>query len=193
MATPGDGSAPTPDPAPAPAPAAPMTPVGWLKEGVTAVIGLLIVGVTVYLAVQLFLSRGAAPQWVQPAVANVPPERFDAFQRGKDVLLLLLPLAGAIVGYYTGRVIADRTIDAANGAASQANASAQTAQRQKRQVQDRAVEMGRTALTALEARRGAAPASSVTRSAAPAAPSRPDDVDDAEQRLRRMLNEIHAM
>ncbi|MFQ5927668.1 MAG: hypothetical protein ACE5MH_09575, partial [Terriglobia bacterium] len=34
--------------------------------------------------------------------------------------LLLIPLTGAIVGYYTGRVIADRSIDHANAAAARA-------------------------------------------------------------------------
>jgi hypothetical protein len=113
-----------------------------VREFVTAAIGLAIIVVTLYLAVRLYGLSGTAPRWTNNMPDGIAPERYDPFQRGKDVLLLLLSLAGAIVGYYTGRVIADRTIDQANqtartasDAAQQANAAAGTAQTQTAQAQ----------------------------------------------------------
>lgn len=159
------GEVPVPaDPTVAAVPAPPATPgLAWLREAATATIGLAIVLVTVILTWRLFGLHSTPPQWTRNMPTGVAPERFDPFQRGKDVLLLFLPLAGAIVGYYTGRVIADRTIEQANqntrtasAAAQQATATANSAQAQasqarieKEQVKADAVRVADVALRAL--------------------------------------------
>lgn len=82
------------------------------KELLTAVFGLVVVLATVAMAVQLFRGRADPPVWVQGPTGTAA-ERIDPFARGVQVLGLLLPLAGAFIGYYTGRVIADRSIEQA--------------------------------------------------------------------------------
>ena len=68
------------------------------KEIVTAVLGLLIVGYALYLAYLTF------------SYVDDPTKMSEA----KDVLLLILGLAGVVIGYYFGRVPADaRAVQAA--------------------------------------------------------------------------------
>jgi hypothetical protein len=87
------------------------------KEGVTALLGLAIVGATLYLAAQTF---GFAGQ--------------DKMKDAKDVLDLMLGVAGVVIGYYFGRAPAD-----ARAAQAQEQANAATAQTE--QVTARAEEV----------------------------------------------------
>lgn len=102
-----------------------------IKESVTALVGLAIVLYTLYIAGQTFVFVGD-----EKKIADA-----------KDVLLLLLGLAGVVVGYYFGRVPADaRTTqaqqhaDAANARAEQVSARAEAAADQVDAILDKASE-----------------------------------------------------
>jgi hypothetical protein len=62
-----------------------------LKEVVSAVLGLTVVGFTVYLAAQTFLFVGNQTK----------------MSDGRDLLTLMLGVSGVVLGYYFGRVPAD--------------------------------------------------------------------------------------
>jgi hypothetical protein len=89
------------------------------KEIVTAVLGLMLVGWTVFLTQRTFTYVGD------------PAKIADA----KDVLLLALGLAGVVVGYYFGRVPADMR---ATQAQQQANAATTHAEEIRSQAQQTA-------------------------------------------------------
>lgn len=73
------------------------------KEAVTAIIGLLLVGFTVYLSVRAVNNAGES----------------DKMGDSKDILQVLVGLAGVVIGYYFGRVPADaRAVQAQQQAAS---------------------------------------------------------------------------
>ena len=98
------------------------------KEVVTAILGVMVVGYTLYLACSTFSYVGKKG------------EITDA----KDVLMLMLGLAGVVVGYYFGRVPADaraaQAQDQANAATAQTeqvNAQAQAIAGQVEQVMDK--------------------------------------------------------
>jgi len=89
--------------------------IQWFKEAVTAMLGLIIVGYTLVMGWRVFSFVGD------------PQKMSDA----KDILMLMLGLAGVVIGYYFGRGPADaRTIhaqqqaDAANARAEQLSAEA---------------------------------------------------------------------
>jgi hypothetical protein len=88
------------------------------KEIVTAILGVLVVGYTLYLA------------WSTFAYVGQQQKMTDA----KDVLLLMLGLAGVVVGYYFGRVPAD-----ARAAQAQEQANAATAQTEQFSAQTQAM------------------------------------------------------
>jgi len=67
---------------------------GWIqgfKEVVTALLGGAIVGLTLYLALKTFYYAGDATK----------------YSNAKDILTIMLTVAGVVVGYYFGRVPAD--------------------------------------------------------------------------------------
>jgi hypothetical protein len=63
----------------------------FFKEGVTAILAMLLVGYTVFLANRTFDFAGDTQK----------------MSDGKDVLLLMMGVAGVVIGYYFGRVPAD--------------------------------------------------------------------------------------
>lgn len=63
-----------------------------------------------------------------------------AFQRMKDILLLALPLLGTILGYYFGRVPAERRAEASEQKASAAQQTAQSATDHAVQTQQQTTE-----------------------------------------------------
>jgi hypothetical protein len=98
------------------------------KEVVTAVLGVMVVGYTLYLACSTFSYVGKQSEMTH----------------AKDVLMLMLSLAGVVVGYYFGRVPADaraaQAQDQANAASAQTeqvNAQAQAVANQVEQVMDK--------------------------------------------------------
>ena len=88
------------------------------KEVVTAILGVLVVTYTLYLAWKTFAYVGQQQQ----------------ISDAKDVLLLMLGLAGVVVGYYFGRVPAD-----ARAAQAQVQANAATAQTEQVNAQAQAM------------------------------------------------------
>lgn len=104
-----------------------------VKEVVTAVLGLAVVLYTLYIAGETF------------AFAGDEKKIADA----KDVLMLLLGLAGVVVGYYFGRVPADartaqaqQNADAASARAEQVSSQAEAAADQVDAILDRVSEPG---------------------------------------------------
>lgn len=89
--------------------------IQWFKEAVTALLGLIIVGYTLVIGWRVFSFVGE------------PQKMSDA----KDILMLMLGLAGVVIGYYFGRVPADarttqalQQADAAKTRAEQVSAEA---------------------------------------------------------------------
>jgi hypothetical protein len=80
------------------------------KEGVTGILGMTLVGYTLYIASNTLAYVGDK----------------DKISDAKDVLLLVLGLAGVVIGYYFGRVPAD-----ARAAQAQEKADAAASQTQQ--------------------------------------------------------------
>lgn len=80
-----------------------------MKEVVTALLGVIIVGFTLVMG------------WKAFSYAGEQQKMSDA----KDVLLLMLGLAGVVIGYYFGRVPADARATQAQQQADSANAHAE--------------------------------------------------------------------
>jgi hypothetical protein len=96
----------------------PWTPELWIqlfREAFTALLALVIIGFTLYLAVRSF------------NLAGDPKKIADA----KDLLTIMLGIAGVVVGYYFGRVPGDAR-------AAQATSRADTAVRQREQIKAQA-------------------------------------------------------
>lgn len=107
------------------------------KEFVTALIGVGIVAFTLVLTWRCFDARTAEPTWVGPPEQR---ERVDPYERAKDLLGYIYPLTGAVVGYYTGKMIADRSIDQANTLADQARSDRAAILDEAREGLDRVLE-----------------------------------------------------
>jgi hypothetical protein len=132
------------------------------KEGITALLGLAVVGYTLILAGQTLSLVG------QP----------DELSQAKDILLLVLGLAGVVVGYYFGRVPADARASQAQQQANEASAQAEQVNAQAQSIADEVDEvMERMAMPAVSAR------------GAEAAVADPALVDD----LHRIRDELRAL
>ena len=95
----------------------PEQKIQGFKEVVTAILGVLVLACTVYLVVRTFYYVGE-----QEKMANA-----------KDILQILLGVAGVVVGYYFGRVPAD-----ARAAQAQEQANAATAETEQISAQTQA-------------------------------------------------------
>jgi hypothetical protein len=95
--------------------------IQFFKEVVTSVMGLVVIGFTLYLV-------NSASSYVGDATK---------LSEAKDLLLLLFSLTGVIIGYYFGRIPADAH-------AAQAQKEANDATAQSRQVSSRAAEIARS-------------------------------------------------
>ena len=104
-----------------------------MREVGALLVSLSIVGTTLWMTVNLYKERVGPPQWHQPPDSS-STERVDPFALGLEILGLLLPLAGAVVGYYTGRVAASQALDHANLPARQAGKRADSAERKTTRV-----------------------------------------------------------
>ena len=96
----------------------PEQKIQGFKELVTAILGVLVLVCTLFLAGWTFCYVGE-----QPKMTNA-----------KDVLQILLGVAGVVIGYYFGRVPAD-----ARAAQAQEQANAATAQTEQVSAQSQAV------------------------------------------------------
>ena len=107
------------------------------KEGITALLGVAVVGYTLILAGQTLSLVG------QP----------EELSQAKDVLLLVLGLAGVVVGYYFGRVPADARASQAQQQANEATAQAEQVNAQAQAIADEVDEvMDRMARPSVSAR-----------------------------------------
>ncbi|MHB1024381.1 MAG: hypothetical protein ACYC24_01595 [Desulfobacteria bacterium] len=91
-----------------------------LKEIVTAILGIFVVGSTILIAAMTFSYAGQ-----EKTMADA-----------KDVLMLMLGLAGVVVGYYFGRVPADARATQAQEQANSATARAEKLTIQARTMAD---------------------------------------------------------
>jgi hypothetical protein len=89
----------------------------WLKEGVASVLALAIAAVALVLLVLTFISA-----------KNNGTGAVAAFGRQKDVLQFILPILGTVIGYYFGRVPAERRAEVAEQSASGSQKQAESAQ-----------------------------------------------------------------
>ena len=91
-----------------------------LKEYVTAIIGILILACTLYLAILTF------------GYVGEPTKITDA----KDILQVLLAVAGVVVGYYFGRVPADARAAQAQDQANDATAKTEQISAHAQEIAD---------------------------------------------------------
>jgi hypothetical protein len=91
------------------------------KELITAIIGIIIVVITIKLAWETFNLDGTG----------------DKVKNAKDILLLMLGLAGVVLGYYFGRMPADARASQAQVQANDANAKAEYISAQARVIADK--------------------------------------------------------
>jgi|GEM_PF-5378363 len=109
---------PETDPAPKPVPCPPK--YAWLvvlREVTTTVVALIVVGVTMYLLYLAFCKAGA--------------------ENKTEVMLHGLPILGAVIGYYFGRVPAERRAEASENAAAEAQKNAEKANEQAKQTEEK--------------------------------------------------------
>jgi hypothetical protein len=109
------------------------------KEGITALLGVAVVVYTLILAGNT-LSLVGQPQELAQA---------------KDILLLVLGLAGVVVGYYFGRVPADARATQAQEQANEATAQAEQVNAQAQSIADEVDEVLDRAARAPVSTRGA--------------------------------------
>ena len=95
-----------------------------LREGVTALISLLVIGGTLWL---VFL-----------AIQNVSSATDQGFSRLKDLLLFLNPLLGVVIGYYFNKTTSEARAENAESAAKRASATATVAVQAQSKAQDEA-------------------------------------------------------
>jgi hypothetical protein len=103
-----------------------------LRESVTAIISLGIVGVALYVLLDTYFST-----------KNTGPLG-ENFSKQKDILLLTLGFLGTVTGYYLGRVPAEKQADASRDAAAKAQESENRIKRDVRAGLD-SIESQRTA------------------------------------------------
>lgn len=83
----------------------------WVKESVTALIAIVLVGCLVFMIRQAFQSLGSA-------------QSDTSFDRLKDLLLFINPLVGVVIGYYFNRVSTEARAENAERTAQGATATA---------------------------------------------------------------------
>jgi apolipoprotein N-acyltransferase len=105
------------------------------KEIITAILGVLIVGFTLFFAIKTFAYVGDSK-----------------ITEAKDILHTILGVAGVVIGYYFGRVPADaravqaqEQADAANAQTEQVNAQTQAVVNQIEQIMDKVTPTSPTA------------------------------------------------
>ena len=129
------------------------------KELVTAAMGILILAYTIYLVVETF---------------NII-DKTEKLTNAKDILQIMLGIAGVVVGYYFGRVPADAHAATAQSQANAANAQTEQIGAQVQMIEDKveAVMQKVAPQQGLQASPGA-----------PGAPSIADDLQKIHDELR---------
>ena len=127
---------------PAPTPAAPSplvfppTPqdsrLVVLREVTTTVIAMVILAVSIYMMLKTFAGAGGN------------------FEQMKDIMLYALPILGTVMGYYFGRVPAERRAEASEKESQQAQVTAQNATAQALQTQQQAEQKTQQVKLAME-------------------------------------------
>ncbi len=113
-----------------PEPASDKAPhITWLKEIITALLGLGIAAIALWMLVGTYVTATERPEVTADDLENRP--LYDAREKArleqksgqKDVMLVAIGLFGSVIGYYFGRVPAERRADRAESAASEAQAT----------------------------------------------------------------------
>ncbi len=217
---------PEPDPATGSPPAAPTPPdpgasgtkpeqasdkaphITWLKEIITALLGLGIAAIALWMLVGTYATASERPEVTAGDLENRP--LYDARERvrleqtsgQKDVMLVAIGLFGSVIGYYFGRVPAERRADRAESAASEAQATVTEAvtnatvageraseEKQLRQTAEGKVEDARRAtVSILRKLQTTAEPRELSRSVGPAGPG--PEVTEASAELRSLLDRL---
>lgn len=166
----GRPSSPEPTPSPA-APAGPeLTPaegvsttdivLRWLKEGVAALIAIILVGCLVLMVRQAFQVLNAG-------------EKDPSFDRVKDLLLFINPLVGVVIGYYFNRVSTEARAENAERTARGATTTAHQAEAARGEAEAEAVASRTEAVEARSVLEEVIPAAEDVLSRMPAPPPAP--------------------
>jgi hypothetical protein len=99
-----------------PGPGAAVSRFSWMKEIVTSLLAVSIAAVALILLMLTFIDAGKTGSSA------------DLFGREKDVLQFVLPFLGTVLGYYFGRVPAERRAESAEQSASGAQQHAESLQ-----------------------------------------------------------------
>ncbi len=220
-------TAPEPGPTvPEPGPAAPTSPdagaapkpsetgagkdpqITWLKEMITAFLGLAIAAVALWMLIGTYQTASERPE----VTADDLEDRalYDAREKvrleqksgQKDVMLVAIGLFGSVIGYYFGRVPAERRADRAESAAAEAQATVgdavtsatvaeqrASAEQQLRQAAEGKVEDARRATTSiLRKLETAAQPREMARDLRAAGPA--PEVSEASDELRSLLDRL---
>jgi type VI protein secretion system component VasK len=100
---------------------------GPLRETVTSVIALSVVGVGLWMLVETFLAGGGLSGGADGT----------GFNNRKEILAIAIGLLGTVLGYYFGRVPAERQADAARADAASAKEDAADAEARANDLAER--------------------------------------------------------
>lgn len=153
-----------PGPGPAagspPGPSDPRAGLEWtagLREIVTAAIAAVVVLLSGWMLVVTFKDAGAVSSLDPAQVEARRPLLEQAFAQRKDVMLYALSLLGTVLGYYFGRVPAERRAEKAEQARGEAQESADQAAGRAAVAQSKMEDAKATAVRAHVVLQSAAP------------------------------------
>ncbi len=209
---PGPAAPPPTDPgasAASPQPGAARDPqITWLKELITAFLALAIAAVALWMLVGTYRTASERLDVTADDLEN--RALYDAREKSKleqksgqkDVMLVAIGLFGSVIGYYFGRVPAEKRADRAESAAQQAHATVSDAvtsatvageraaeEKQLRQAAEGKVDHAKRATASILGKlQTAAQPRELSRSAAPAGPG--PEVAEASAALRSLLDRL---
>lgn len=182
--------------------------ITWLKELITAFLGLAIAAIALWMLIGTYVTASERPELTAGDLENRAlydaRERVRLEQRSgqKDVMLVAIGLFGSVIGYYFGRVPAEKRADRAESAAQQAQATVTDAvtnasvaeeraagEKQLRRAAEGKVDDARRATASILGKlQTAAQPRELSRSAAPAGPG--PEVVEASAELRSLLDRL---
>ena len=162
----------------------------YLREGMTTFLAIVLLAVTMYMLADTYLVARASLAGRTDADARLA---LEAYARQKDVLTIAVGFLGAVIGYYFGRVPAEKRADTAEKQADQAKANELATRTEVATTVPAALELIRSAKVAVGGAGvlggGAAPPAGGA-APPPAAVATASELDDAERQLERLLNRV---